>query len=215
MAFSGVALFGFILGHLAGNLLIFQGQDKLNAYGVFLRSLGGGLWAARIGLIVMVIIHIWTSIQLTLENRAARPIPYESRDYVKASFASRTMAQSGIVVFAFIIYHLLHFTFLKVHPQYSHYTDALGRHDVYSMLVLSFQQPFISAVYVICVFLLCFHLSHGISSMFQSLGFNTTRTRSALSCWGSKVAWVIFLGYASIPAAVLLKIVTLPPGVQP
>jgi succinate dehydrogenase / fumarate reductase cytochrome b subunit len=215
MALSGAALFGFIVGHLAGNLQIFQGQDKINSYAVFLRSLGGGLWIVRIGLIVMAVIHIWTSIKITQENRAARPQEYAHRKYVKASLASRTMFWSGLVVLSFIIYHLLHFTFIKVHPQFGHLVDAQGRHDVYSMMVLSFMQWPISLAYLISVFLVCFHLSHGISSMFQSLGFNNGRLRPVLAVWGTRVAWVIFAGYAAIPLGVLFNVIKLPPGVQP
>ena len=215
MAFSGAALVGFIIAHLAGNLQIFWGQEPLNAYAVFLRRIGELLWFARIFLIAMVVIHIWTSVQLSLENAAARPQAYAQKRYIKASLASRTMIWSGLIVLAFIIYHLLHFTFLKVHPQYSHLIDAQGRHDVYSMVVLSFQRWPISLVYIISVVLLCFHLSHGISSMFQSLGFNNLRVRPALSVWGAAVAWLICIGYVSIPVAVLTGIVKLPPGVQP
>jgi succinate dehydrogenase / fumarate reductase cytochrome b subunit len=108
------------------------------------------------------------------------------------------------------VYHLLHFTFLKVHPQYGHLTDLKGRHDVYSMMVRSFQQPGISAAYIISVFCLCFHLSHGLSSMFQSLGLNTERSRPVFACWGARFAWLIFLGYAAMPLACLLGWVKLP-----
>ncbi len=215
MALSGAALFGFIVAHLAGNLQIFIGQEAINRYAVFLRNLGEGLWIARIGLIVMVGIHIWTSVVLTLENRAARPVAYESKNYMKASLASRTMAWTGSAVLLFIIYHLLHFTFLRVHPQYGQLLDAKGRHDVYSMMVLSFQQPLISVIYLVSVFCVCFHLSHGISSMFQSLGINNQRVRSVLSSWGTRVSWLVFIGYASIPLSVLAGIVKLPPGVRP
>jgi succinate dehydrogenase / fumarate reductase, cytochrome b subunit len=215
MALSGAALFGFIIGHLAGNLQIFEGQDAINRYAVFLRSVGELLWAVRIGLIAMVIIHIWTSIALSVENKAARPVAYADKQYIKASLSSRTMIWSGLIVLAFIIYHLLHFTFIKVHPQYGHLLDPKGRHDVYSMMVLSFQQPFISGFYLLAIFLLCSHLSHGIQSMFQSLGFTNLKTRPALVRWGSAVAWVIFIGYAAIPLGVLSGIVKLPPGVMP
>jgi succinate dehydrogenase / fumarate reductase, cytochrome b subunit len=125
------------------------------------------------------------------------------------------MMVSGSVVLAFIIYHLLHFTFIAVHPQYGHLLDAKGRHDVFSMMVLSFQQPLITVAYVVAVFLLTFHLSHGISSMFQSLGFNDRRLRRGLSTWSAVVAWTIFAGYAAIPLAVLAGIIKLPPGVMP
>src|SRR5690348_16262206 len=98
MAVSGAALFAFILGHLAGNLKIFAGQVALNAYSAFLRNLGELLWVVRIGLILMVVIHIWTSIHLALENKAARPVAYARKDYVKASLASRKMIYTGLIV---------------------------------------------------------------------------------------------------------------------
>jgi succinate dehydrogenase / fumarate reductase cytochrome b subunit len=215
MAVSGAVLVGFVIAHVAGNLQIFLGQEAVNRYADFLQSTPELLWPMRLFLLSMVVIHIITSAQLTLEARAARPAPYAQKDYIKASLASRTMIYSGLLVLGFIVYHLLHFTFLKVHPQYSHLTDAKGRHDVYSMMVLSFQEPAICTAYIIPIFFLCFHLSHGISSMFQSMGLNTERSREGLAVWGSRLAWLIFLGFAVIPLACMLGWVKLPPGVQP
>ncbi|MFA5975542.1 MAG: succinate dehydrogenase cytochrome b subunit [Elusimicrobiota bacterium] len=213
MAFSGMILLGFIVGHLAGNLQIFLGQEALNHYAVFLRSLGDLLWVARLGLISMAILHLWMSVGLTVENQLSRPVGYARKDYIKATLASRTMIWSGGVVLAFLVYHLLHFTFLKVHPQYAHLVDAKGQRDVYSMVVLSFQQPGIFLVYIVGLFLLCFHLSHAIQSLFQTMGWNDTKLHEMLSVWGGRVAWLIFAGYASIPIAVMAGIVKLPPGV--
>ncbi len=213
MAVSGLVLFGFIVGHLLGNLQVFIGQDAINRYSEFLKSTGELLWAARLFLLAMIGVHIWTSVQLTIENNAARPASYVSKKYVKASLSSRTMIWSGVVILAFVIYHLLEFTFIKVHPEWGNQVDAKGRHDVYSMLVRSFQQPLISFFYVLSVFLLCFHLSHGISSALQSLGLHNKTTRSILSIWGPRVAWLIFAGYASIPLAVQVGFVKLPGGV--
>ncbi len=210
MAISGLALFGFVIGHLVGNLQIFQGQDKLNHYGVFLRSIPGPLWAARIGLLVMLVIHIRTSAQLAVENRRARPEQYVKKNSVRATLASRTMLLSGLMVFAYVVYHLLHFTFVKVHPQYAHFIDPLGRHDIYSMVVLSFQDVTISAVYIVANFLLAFHLSHGLSSAFQSLGLNNENILKKLKLAGVFIAWAVFIGYASIPLGVLLNIIRLP-----
>lgn len=215
MAISGAALVGFVFAHLAGNLQIFLGQEAINRYGYLLKSNGEILWPLRIGLLIMVVVHIVTSVQLTSEAKAARPIAYANKTYIKASLASRTMIYSGFLILGFIAYHLLHFTFLKVHPQYGHLTDAAGRHDVYSMMVLSFQQPGIAMAYIFPIFFLCLHLSHGISSMFQSLGINNADTRRALSRWGKVVAVIIFLAYAAIPIACLTGFVHLPPGVTP
>src|SRR5439155_8027843 len=118
MAVSGAALLAFVIGHLLGNLQIFLGAEALNRYSAFLKSTGDLLWIARIGLIVMVAIHIWTSVLLTLENRAARPVAYAQKEYIEASYASRTMHWSGLIILAYLIYHLMHFTFLSVHPEY-------------------------------------------------------------------------------------------------
>ncbi|HVO32875.1 MAG TPA: succinate dehydrogenase cytochrome b subunit [Elusimicrobiota bacterium] len=213
MAVSGFVLVLFVIGHLLGNLQVFLGQDTLNEYANFLQNLGEWLWIARIGLIFMLVVHVWTSVQLTLENRAARPVDYGSRRYIKANTASRTMIYSGLVIFSFLVYHLLQFTFLKVHPEWAHLKDARGRHDVYSMVVRSFQEPAIAVSYVAAIFLLCFHLSHGLSSMFQSIGLQGGRIRRILDTWGPRVAWLIFAGYAAIPTAIVLHLVRLPAGV--
>ena len=210
MALSGLVLVFFVIGHLLGNLQVFLGPEAINRYAVFLRSTGELLWAARIGLLAMVVIHIWTAVSLTLENRAARPIPYTYKRYVKASYASRTMAISGFILLAFIVYHLMHYTFMVVHPEYQNLRDPLGRHDVYSMIVLGFTQPAIALWYVIGVFLLGMHLSHGVSSMFQSLGLNNDALRARLSRAGQVLGWLIFIGYASMPIAVQLGILKLP-----
>jgi succinate dehydrogenase / fumarate reductase cytochrome b subunit len=207
MAVSGLALFGFIVAHLAGNLQIFEGPEALNRYSAFLKSTGELLWIARIALIVMAVVHIWTATALTLENRAARPEAYARKDYIEASYASRTMHLSGIIILVYLIYHLMHFTFLSIHPEFSHFTDAQGRHDVYRMLVMSFQQPQIALFYIIANLLLGTHLSHGIYSMFQSLGLVGECARPKLRAAACVVGYGIFLGYAAIPLSVWLGIV--------
>jgi len=210
MALSGFVLVLFVIGHLLGNLQVFMGPEPINRYSLFLQSLGELLWVARIGLLVMIALHIWTAVSLTLENRAARPIDYMEKNYKKASYASRTMAMSGLIVLAFIIYHLMQFTFMVTHPIYRDLKDPLGRHDVYSMIILGFRQPLIAAGYIVGVFLLCLHLSHGISSMFQSLGLNNNAWRKRLSKGGQFLGWLIFVGYVTIPIAVQVGILHLP-----
>ena len=207
MAVSGAALFAFIIAHLLGNLKIFLGPESLNSYSAFLRSTGELLWVARIGLIVMAAIHIWTAVALTLENRAARPEAYAHKDYIEASYASRTMHLSGIIILAYLVYHLMHFTFLSIHPEFSHFSDAQGRHDVYRMVVMSFQQPPIVVIYIVANLLLGMHLSHGIYSMFQSLGLVSEGVRPGLRTAAYVVGYGIFLGYAAIPLSVWLGIV--------
>jgi len=210
MAGSGAALFAFILGHLMGNLQIFIGAEALNRYSAVLHSTGELLWIARGGLLVMVGIHIWTAAVLTLENRAARPTPYAAKEYIEASYASRTMYLSGILVLAYIIYHLLHFTFRSVHPELTQFRDIHGRPDVYRMVVTSFQQPPIAIAYILANLLLGMHMSHGIYSAFQSLGLLTDDLRAKLRVLSYLIGYGIFLGYASIPLGVLAGWVTLP-----
>jgi len=210
MALSGLALVGFIVGHLIGNLQIFLGPEAVNRYAAFLKSTGELLWVVRFGLLGILVLHIVTAVSLVLENRAARPVGYVQKDYVVASYASRTMHVSGLIVIAYLIYHLLHFTVRSVHPEFGHLVDAQGRHDVYSMVVLSFQQWPIVLAYLIGNGLLAMHLSHGLYSMFQSLGLQSLKLRATYQPLARLAGWGIFLGYASIPLGVYLGLVKLP-----
>jgi succinate dehydrogenase / fumarate reductase, cytochrome b subunit len=208
MALTGFALFGFVVAHMLGNLQIFMGPNQINAYGHFLQSTPELIWPARIFLLTAVALHVWSAINLSSENRAARPVAYTNQKVVAASYASRTMLMSGLITAAFIIYHLLHYTvqvraislqnedFLSLH-------DAAGRHDVYRMMILGFSQPLVSIFYLIGVGLLCLHLSHGVSSMFQSIGWKNKRYGAFLDPFARFVAVALFAGYASIPLAVL------------
>ncbi|MDP3703875.1 MAG: succinate dehydrogenase cytochrome b subunit [Candidatus Omnitrophota bacterium] len=207
MAVSGLVLVGFIISHLLGNLLIFGGPDALNAYGAKLRHLGWWLWAARGFLIASVAVHITTSVQLAIENRRARPQGYRMQRYAETTLAARTMLISGLLVLAYLVYHLLHFTFRITNPSFSHRVDALGRHDIYTMAVRSFQQIPISLAYIAGMAFVCLHLSHGVASAFQTLGLTSERTIPVLSWISRLFALAVFLGYSSIPIAVLLGMV--------
>ena len=205
VAVTGVILIVFVIGHLLGNLQIFLGPEWINAYSQHLRDLGPLLWFIRIFLLVTVILHIYFTILLAIENRGARPEKYRDRSYVKASWASRHMVVSGLVVFAFIIFHLLHFTARKFNPQFPLLKlDPLNRYDVYSMMVYGFQNIYVSSFYIVGLFLLTLHLTHGSSSFFQSLGLNNQRLTPRLAIGGRIFAWLLFIGYSSIPIAVLL-----------
>jgi succinate dehydrogenase / fumarate reductase cytochrome b subunit len=208
VAVTGIVLIAFVIGHLLGNLQIFLGPDWVNSYAEHLRALGPLLWVIRIFLLVNVLLHISYTISLAIENRRARPVDYAKRNYVKASFASRHMVVSGLVVFAFIIFHLLHFTARKFNPRFPLLqADPLNHNDVYSMMVYGFQNVYISAFYIIGLFLLTLHLTHGASSFFQSLGLNDKKLTPRLATAGRILAWLIFVGYTSIPVAVLLQLV--------
>lgn len=208
VAATGVVLILFVIGHLLGNLQIFLGPEWINAYSQHLRDLGPLLWLIRILLLATVILHIFFTILLAIENRRARPEDYRDRNYVKASWASRHMVVSGLVVLAFIIFHLLHFTARKFNPQFPLLKlDPLNRYDVYSMMVYGFQNVYVSIFYVVGLFLLTLHLTHGSSSFFQSLGLNNQRLTPKLAIGGRVFAWLLFIGYVSIPVAVLLGLI--------
>ena len=209
MALTGFGLFGFVIGHLIGNLQVFLGPEAINRYGAFLQGLGELLWVARISLLVMVLLHIWAAIKLSAENRAARPIAYENYNPTSASYASRTMLMSGLIIFFFIIYHLLHFTVQIPGINFSNQDfkilhDAKGRHDVFAMMIVGFRQPIVSGFYIIAMTLLSLHLSHGVSAMFQSLGWKKKSYATFLNGFATAVSIFIFVGYISIPIAILL-----------
>jgi len=209
MAVTGFLLILFVLGHLVGNLQVFLGPEAINRYGHFLQSNYELVWPARIGLLILVGLHIWSAAKLSLENRQARPVGYAVYQPVGSTYASRTMLMSGLIVLAFVIYHLLHFT---VQTQYINLTgqnfttfmDPEKRHDIFKMMVVGFNNGYVSAFYILGMALLCLHLSHGLSSMFQSIGWKNEAYRPLLDQGAKILAGLIFLGYTSIPVAILL-----------
>jgi succinate dehydrogenase / fumarate reductase cytochrome b subunit len=208
VAITGIILIVFVIGHLLGNLQIFLGPDWINGYSQHLRDLGPLLWFIRLFLLITVILHIYFTIQLAMENRRARPESYVEKGYVKATFASRHMVMSGLIVFVFIIYHLAHFTVRVTDRRFALLKmDPLGHYDVYSMMVYGFQNYFVAGFYALGLFLLALHLSHGSSSFFQSLGLNDKKLTPRLAVGGRVFAWLLFVGYTSIPVAVLLGLV--------
>jgi succinate dehydrogenase / fumarate reductase cytochrome b subunit len=209
MAISGAALLLFVIGHMVGNLQIFLPPEAINRYGHFLQSNIEILWPVRIGLLVLVLAHIVAAIQVSAENKAARPMGYLSSRPYAASLGSRTMLMSGLIILTFIIYHMLHYT-VQVKAanltgiDFSQLKDAEGRHDVYAMLIYGFSKPAVSLFYVIAMGLLCLHLSHGASAMFQSLGWKNHVYGPWIENAAKVVAILIFVGYVSIPVAVML-----------
>ena len=202
VAITGLALLGFVAGHLAGNLQMFAGPQKLNAYAEFLHANQNLLWIARIGLIAAFLTHIIATISLVIANRAARPEKYAIGSKVPAKLSTRLMALSGLTVLSFVIFHLLHYTLRVTDPRFK----ALAEGDVYQMVVLGFQSPLVSGFYLLSLVLLSLHLKHGVSSVFQTLGIETRSNRSSIAALATLVSLGIFIGYASIPAGVLLGI---------
>jgi succinate dehydrogenase / fumarate reductase, cytochrome b subunit len=213
MALSGVLLFLFAVGHMVGNLQVFLGPEAINRYGYFLQHTPELLWPARLGLLVLVTVHIAAAVTLALQNQSARgPVPYSQYEAVATTYAGRTMLVGGLIVAAFVIFHILHFTVqtpavnLTGHDFKSLMAPG-DRHDIYGMMVLGFRQPVVSAFYVLGVGLLCLHLSHGVMSLFQSLGLTNPFYLRVLDRLAVVVGLLLFAGYCSIPAAVLLGLV--------
>jgi succinate dehydrogenase / fumarate reductase cytochrome b subunit len=205
MAATGVVLFGYVVGHLLGNLQIYSGNhQQINSYAAFLHNPAnaGALWAIRSFLLACVLLHITASTQLWLQNRAARPIGYRKKDDVPASYAARTMIWSGPIIGAFIVFHVLHLTAGKVLPL----QDVNGNPvtpDVRANVIAGFQNPAVSAFYILAMALLCLHLSHGLWSMFQSVGVSHPRYTPWLKRLAVVFALLILIGNISIPIAVM------------
>lgn len=209
VAVTGTLLVLFVIVHMLGNWNMFLGPDAMNSYAANLQSLGGLLWLARIGLIVAFVLHIFFAIQLNIENKMARPIPYKKKDYVKATLTSRTMALSGLLILSFVIYHLLHYTLGVVQPETfkANLTDSQGRPDVYMMVIYGFKNPLISISYIIAMFFLAMHLDHAVQSVFQTLGLTTKNIFPKLIRFSRGLAIFIFVGYTLIPLSILLGII--------
>lgn len=207
VALTGIVLVLFVTGHLAGNMTIFFGPNLINAYAMHLRDLGPFLWVIRLGLLLTVGFHIYFTMLLWKENAASTPQKYAVSAPMKTTVFSRTMRLSGLFVLAFIVFHLAHFTLLWVDPSFaSYHTELNGHevHDVYKMVIVGFSNPIVSAIYIIALFLLAFHLSHGIGSLFQTLGITNKRLRGVYEGIARLIAWVLFFGYISIPTSILV-----------
>lgn len=201
MAVTGFVLSGFVLGHMIGNLQVYQGPEKLNHYAEMLQSLGGLLWFARFVLLAAAIFHVTAAYQLWRLKNDARPQSYVKKAHIATSYAARTMIWSGPIVGAFLIYHILHFTT----------GQALGsqfiKGDVYHNVIVGFQNPAASFFYIIANILLAIHLYHGVWSMFQSLGVNHPKYTPKLKTLAKVYGWVVGIGNVSMPLAVLVGLV--------
>lgn len=211
MAITGLGMLAFVAVHLAGNLRLFLGPEGLNSYAHGLHRAEEFLWVIRVCLLVSIGVHVSMAVVLTHENRAARPIPYERSRLPGASHAARTMIWSGLMVAVFVAYHLLHHSAkapvsLTGHDFATFRTtlaDGTACHDVFRMVVAGFSQPVVSVFYIVGIGLLCHHLSHGIEAAFQSLGLRNRAWDAAVRKLASGAAWLLFVGYASIPVAVV------------
>ena len=207
MAATGVLLVLFIIAHLAGNLLVVAGPEATNAYAQGLKDLGVLLWLARAGLLAVLLVHVGSALRLWRLNRAARPEGYAVSASSAVTYAGRSIVLTGALVLAFAVYHLLHFTLFAVNPEFARLLDAQGRHDVYRMVVLGFGNAAVSGVYLASMVLLGLHLSHGVTSLFQSLGLSGSSGDSFIKRLGPWSGVLIALGFMSIPLAVLAGVV--------
>jgi succinate dehydrogenase / fumarate reductase, cytochrome b subunit len=198
MAVTGVILFGFVVGHMIGNLQVFLGPEALDHYAVFLREFGhgGALWIARATLLTSVVLHIWAATSLALTSTAARPIGYRQKAWRESTYASRTMRWSGPIILLFVIYHLLHFTFGTVHPNF-----VPG--SVYHNVITGFQSLQVSLFYILAQLALGLHLYHGIWSMLHTLGLSHPQYDRLRSAFSTLFTLIVVVGNISIPVAVL------------
>ena len=213
VAVTGLSLVGFVIVHMLGNLQILWpgggGREHLNSYAEHLHDLGPLLWLARIGLFVCFVAHVYYTYKLATENRAARPERYARPRRIVASIPVLTMLLSGLLLLAFIIFHLAHFTWKVVKPEYQGFYDAAGRPDVYHMVVTGFSVWYISVFYIISMAVLCLHISHGFSSVFQTFGVRNRLMAPLLDKGSYVLGFLLFAGNSLIPLAVLFHYVHL------
>lgn len=212
MALTGLLMWGFVIGHLVGNLQVFLPAapdgylgKQLNDYAHFLKSTPSLLWGTRIALLVSVFLHIGTGIRLARENRAARGRDYASWRPRKATFASRYMTFSGLFILAFIVFHILHFTAGVVDPSLMILRDQADQHDVYRMMWVGFQNPGAAGFYIVGMGLLLLHLVHGSVSLFQSLGIRSRAWTPVITIGARAIVFLLFVGFASIPTVLFVS----------
>lgn len=207
VAVTGLAMVLFLAAHLTGNLLMYAGKEAFDEYAKFLHEAGHGslIWVARVGLLVVVVLHVWATILLTRENRAARQ-QYEFQATIQASKSSRIMVWSGLTVLAFIVFHILHFT-----VRTNSHLAEIAKESPYEMVIAGFSGGFLQVLvvlfYVTALTLLCSHISHGVASMFQTLGFRSKKSAGLIRSISLGYAVVIWVGFVSIPVAILFGFV--------
>lgn len=200
MAVTGAIGLGYLIAHVMGNLLVFSGAAKIDAYGRLLKSNPGLLWAARATLLVAVIAHIVAAYQLARISQKSRPIAYKRWRGVGSDFASRTMRWTGLIVGIFIVYHLLHFTLGIVHPDFR-------EGQVYHNITSGFRVWYVAAFYIVAMLALFGHLYHGAWSMFQSVGLNHLKYNRLVRILAAIITTVVVVGFIAIPVAVLLGLI--------
>jgi succinate dehydrogenase / fumarate reductase cytochrome b subunit len=200
VALTGAFLVMFLGGHLVGNMLIFQGSVAFNHYADFLHTMlhGWGIWIFRIMMLGALGLHILATVQLWAANKAARPSRYEADDTMVASKSSRLMIWSGLTVLLFFIAHILHYT-VRIEPELKQLADF---HQNWAMTVAGFQNSLVVIFYVIAMGCLCSHISHGVGSIFQTLGLRTKKSAGLIDGLSKVYAIVLFVGFSAIPISI-------------
>lgn len=213
VALTGLFLIFFVIVHMAGNLQMFAPtSEAINRYAFLLKSNPLVLWGFRLALLTAAALHIWAALSLARENRAAKPVNYAvkgRKSRLGVTWASVTMVISGTVILGFVIFHLLHFTAQVVDRSYQEMqvvVDGKAMHDVHRMVVTGFSKPLISGFYLLAMGLLFFHLRHGAASVFQTIGIRDRTLAKLIESASWALALVLFLGFGSIPVAVLLGV---------
>lgn len=208
MALTGAVLVLFVVGHMAGNLKAFQGAAAFNHYAEGLREVGkpflprtGALWIVRGVLLASVALHIMAAVQLARSSRAARSVDYRKEESLAFSYASLTMRWGGVVIFLFVVYHLLHLTFGTAHADF-----VPG--DAYHNLVVGFRNPLVSGAYIVAMGALALHLYHGVWSSFQTLGLNHPKYNRFRRPLAAAVATLVFVGFVAVPVAILAGVIS-------
>lgn len=202
MGVTGFFMLLFVIVHLLGNLSIFAGPDGINAYADRLHALGPFVWAFRIFMLAMLAIHLIFGILLTLENWNANPHKYAVKKMLKSTFAGETMIWTGLLLLSFITYHLLQFT-VRVTPDVVLGSDPKGRFDVFTMVRQSFRIVPVSMIYLAAMVTLFLHLSHGIQSIFQTVGISNDKTLPQINAIGKALSVLFLVGYSAIPVLIL------------
>ncbi len=210
MGVTGLILVGFVIAHMLGNLSVFAGPSGINGYAEHLRAFPPFLWGFRAVMAFAFILHIWMGITLYLENKAARPVAYAKKVNDRTSFSAQNMIWTGLLLLAFVVYHLLQFTVHALNPEFNAMTTVLAGNpvfNVYAMVSTSFHKFGIALVYAVAMIILLLHVSHGFQSFFQSLGWTNDRTKPGLEKLSRVVAFVVMFGFIIIPIALFFRVI--------
>jgi succinate dehydrogenase / fumarate reductase cytochrome b subunit len=195
MAVTGVVLVGFLVFHVSGNLLMFSGSKAMNAYAAFLKGSAAVLWTVRVVLLVALVLHVHAAWSLTMQNRAARPAGYARLERQSATFSALSLRVGGLILFAFIVFHILHFTTGTLHPLF----DV---HDAYGNVVIGFAVPAVVVLYLVAMVALALHLHHGVWSFFQTMGWNHPHLNPLRRRVATLLSILVPAGFSAIVLAV-------------